>query len=164
VFPVGGGAGERYFPLYDHLGSTVGMLNIAGAIVSSQRYWPFGAARDAHVSPPLPLVTETDKLYTGQQIENGDSALGLYNYKARFYSTTLGGFSSADTSTQHGYNRFAYVRGNPTTYNDPTGHGLYPNDSSDVPCSGNHPECDPTAGDPGPVTAPVTCPPSLIHS
>lgn len=34
-------------------------------------------------------VAQTDKLYTRQQIEPGDAALGLYNYKARFYSTVL---------------------------------------------------------------------------
>jgi len=41
-------------------------------------------------------ITVTDKLFTGLQDEPGDSALGLYNYKARFYSTTFGRFVSAD--------------------------------------------------------------------
>jgi hypothetical protein len=47
--------------------------------------------------------------------------LGLYNYKARFYSTTLGRFASADTVTLDGLNRYAYVKNNPVRWNDPTG-------------------------------------------
>jgi RHS repeat-associated protein len=66
-------------------------------------------------------VTQTDKLFTGQQQEPGDAALGLYNYKARFYSTTLGRFVSANVLTDDGLNRYAYVRNNPATFNDPTG-------------------------------------------
>jgi RHS repeat-associated protein len=41
-------------------------------------------------------ITQTDKLFTGQQVEPNDSALGLYNYKARFYSPTLGRFLGVD--------------------------------------------------------------------
>ena len=115
--------------------------NRAGTVLSTQKYWPYGAVRSGSLS-------QTDKLYTGQQEEPGDSALGLYNYKARFYSTVTGTFASADTSTKDGYNRFAYVRGNPATHNDPTGHGApgivptapghpcTPDDSNDAYCHG----------------------------
>jgi RHS repeat-associated protein len=41
----------------------------------------------------------TDRLYTGQQRLAG---LGLYNYKARYYSPVLGRFLSADTLTPGG--------------------------------------------------------------
>jgi RHS repeat-associated protein len=92
--PPGGGAGTLLYPLTDHLGSTVGMLGSSGAVVSTQQYWPYGATRSATAALP------TDKQYTGQQLEPGDSALALYNYKARFYSTTLGRFVSADSVMQ----------------------------------------------------------------
>ena len=128
------------------------MTDHNGNVLSTQKYWPYGAVRSGSVS-------QTDKLYTGQQEEPGDSALGLYNYKARFYSTVLGRFVSADTSTKDGYNRFAYVRGNPATYNDPTGHGA----PGIVPTAPGHP-CTPDdsndAGDVCNVTyhAPVSDP------
>jgi RHS repeat-associated protein len=60
-------------------------------------------------------------MFTGQRIEPGDWDLGLYNYKARFYSTLIGRFVSADPRTDDGLNRYAYVKNNPLRYNDPTG-------------------------------------------
>ena len=58
--------------LADHLGGTVGIVDSATGAVTRQQYWPYGAVRSGG-------VTQTDKLYTGQQTEPGDSALGLYN-------------------------------------------------------------------------------------
>jgi len=42
----------------------------AGALVATQRYWPYGTVRAGGVAV-------TDKLYTGQQEEPEDGALGL---------------------------------------------------------------------------------------
>ncbi len=109
------GASTLYYTLSDHLGSTSVITDTSGAVVASQKYWPYGATRTA--SGTLP----TDKQYTGQQVEPGDSALGLYNYKARFYSTTLGRFVSADSVTKDGLNRYTYVRNNPVRHSDPSG-------------------------------------------
>jgi len=97
----------------------VGALDGAGAVVATQRYWPYGATRSGG-------VTQTDKLYTGQQAEPGDAALGLYNYRARFYSTTLGRFVCGDPVVADAYdpqawNPYTYVRNNPLRYVDPSG-------------------------------------------
>jgi len=68
----------------------------------------------------------TDRRFTGQRNE---SALGsLYDYGARFYSSALGRFISADTivpepGNPQSLNRFSYALGNPLRYIDPTGHG-----------------------------------------
>jgi RHS repeat-associated protein len=113
--PTTNGAGTLLYPLTDHLGSTVGLLDTTGAVVSTQKYWPYGATRTATGTLP------TDKQYTGQQIEPGDSALGLYNYKARFYSTVLGRFVSADALTKDTLNRYTYVLNNPLSFVDPSG-------------------------------------------
>ena len=53
-------------------------------------------------------------------MEPGDAGLGLHNYKARFYSTVLGRFVSADPIGD-GLNRFAYVGNRPTVATDPSG-------------------------------------------
>jgi len=116
--PPGGGAGTLSWLLADHLGTAVGALDGAGAVVAQQRYWPYGATRSGG-------VTQTDKLYTGQQEEPGD-ALGLYNYRARFYSTTIGRFVSGDPVVADAYdpqawNAYTYVRNNPLRYVDPEG-------------------------------------------
>ncbi len=89
--PPAGGAGTLSYLLADHLGGTVEVLDAAGATVAETKYWPYGATRTGGIA-------QTDKLYTGQQQEPGDAALGLYHYKARFYSTTVGRFVAADRS------------------------------------------------------------------
>jgi len=66
----------------------------------------------------------TDRLYTGQRFEAG---LELYDYRARFYDPLVGSFLSPDTIVPEpghprGWNRLAYVYGNPVRYSDPTGH------------------------------------------
>jgi RHS repeat-associated protein len=78
---------------------------------------------------------ETDKLFTGRQDEPGDSALSLYNYKARFYSTTLGRFVSADPIARIGnLDRHAYVGNNPSNFIDPTGFCFKTPSGETLPC------------------------------
>ena len=124
--PPAGGAGTLLWLLADHLGGTVEVLDAAGATVAETAYWPYGATRSGGVA-------QTDKLYTGQQQEAGDAALGLYHYKARFYSTTVGRFVSADSIVQQtrgkeakqnpsALNRYSYGWNNPEKYRDPGGH------------------------------------------
>ncbi len=113
--PTGSGNGTLSYILPDHLGSASVITSDAGAVISEMAYWPYGATRSGG-------ITQTDKRYTGQQEEPGDAALGLYNYKARFYSTTLGRFVSADSSTTDGLNRYTYAVSNPLAFTDPSGH------------------------------------------
>jgi RHS repeat-associated protein len=108
------------YVLADHLGSTVGMLDDNGALVSGSKtsYWPFGAVRSGGSALG-------DKLYTGQQKES-DDGLGLYDYGARFYSTVLGRFAAVDpivgsASDPQSWNGYSYVRNNPMSYVDPMG-------------------------------------------
>ncbi len=90
-----GGAGTLSYLLADHLGSTVAALNTSGGVVANSptKYWPYGAIRSGGTASPQP----TDQMYTGQRLEPGGDPLGLYNYKARMYSTVTGRFVSADT-------------------------------------------------------------------
>ena len=102
------------------------VTDASGTILGTQRYYPFGETR---------LTTGTiytDKLFTGQRemrrpepVEG--AGLGIYHYQARFYSSKLGRFLSADTivpnyANPQGWNRFSYVTNNPLRYTDPTGH------------------------------------------
>ena len=74
-------------------------LDAGGGTVpgSEVKYWPYGAMRQTG-------APGTDQLFTGQRREpdtepasnpNGIGSIGLYNYKARFYSTTIGRFATA---------------------------------------------------------------------
>ncbi len=64
----------------DHLGSASPTTNSSGGIYAQQRYTPYGEVR--WQSGTLP----TDLQFTGQRRE---TALGIYDYKARFYSPYL---------------------------------------------------------------------------
>ena len=98
--------------LSDQLGSTT--TTMTNGVIAKQSYYPYGATRSTTGTIP------TDRLFTGQRQEPSD-ALGLYNYGARFYSTAIGRFVSADPKTNDGLNRYAYAKNNPLRYADPTG-------------------------------------------
>ena len=83
---------------------------------------PFGQVR-TNVTSPNSQAGVTDLSYTGQR----DLGMGLMDYKARFYSPTLGRFTQPDAIVPHisnpqTWNRYSYVMNSPILYNDPTGH------------------------------------------
>ncbi len=100
----------------DHLGSTSLTTNESGNVAAAQKYLPYGEVR--WVTGTLP----TDLTYTGQRQED----FGLMDYRARFYSSRLGRFLSADTIVPGvgsiSLNRYMYVSGSPILRIDPTGH------------------------------------------
>ena len=60
-------------------------------------------------------------------LHNFDPENELYYMNARYYDPLIGSFTTADTyidgeDSFMGFNRYAYVHGNPIKYNDPTGH------------------------------------------
>jgi len=74
--------GALYWLLTDHLGSTSVVVNAAGTNIESEiRYRPWGEI--GYQSGAVP----TDRLFTGQRY---DSALGLYDYNARWYDPWMG--------------------------------------------------------------------------
>jgi len=89
VHQPGDPVGEVSYLLADHLGSSTQVLNADGTLVPGQsvKYYPYGSVRAG-------TMDGTDKKFTGQQEEG--TALGLYDYGARFYSTKLGRFLSPD--------------------------------------------------------------------
>jgi RHS repeat-associated protein len=76
---------------------------------------------------PVTRVAATRPGIFGFTGEQHDPATGLLYLRARYYQPGLGRFLSADAvqpnapGTQ-GYNLYAYVANNPTTWVDPTGH------------------------------------------
>jgi len=87
------------------------------AVVGRQYYRPYGGPRGAAVALP------TDRAFTGQYRD----ATGLDFYNARYYSSTLGRFVSADTivpepGNPQALNRYSYVYNSPLKYTDPSGH------------------------------------------
>ncbi len=114
-------SGLQYL-LTDHLGSVVAVTNANGTLTSQQRYLPFGEVRQLPNYPTTQLTTDFG--FTGQRDLGGT---GLMDYRARFYSQSLGRFIQPDTiipnpSSPQSWNRYSYVGNNPIMYSDPTGH------------------------------------------
>ena len=105
--------GTLSFLATDGLSSVSEALSASGTATAQQLFAPYGGAR--YVSGAMPTAIG----FTGQR---ADATSGLDYYGARYYDPTLGQFTSADSDGKGGLNRYAYVKGNPETAIDPTGH------------------------------------------
>ncbi len=105
------------YPLLDGLGSVRGLTDPNENLVGTADYSVFGS---------ISSQTGATSIFgfTGEQHDAVTSQIYL---RARYLVPDIGRFSAADTvqpnapGTQ-GYNRYAYVANNPTTWIDPTGH------------------------------------------
>lgn len=143
--------GMQYFHT-DHLGSVVAVTNAAGQVLRMS-YDAWGKRRNFDgtplaTAPQLP----TTRGYTSHEMLDD---LALVHMNGRLYEPVLGRFVSADPvidglyGTQ-GLNQFSYVRNNPLSLTDPSGHKkLDPNGNySLTPGSGNSSGCTATAAGP----------------
>jgi len=106
----GAGTASKSWMYANQQGSVVALANSSGATTSSQAYGPFGETDGTLASRFR---------YTGQQYL---ASLGLYYYKARMYSPTLGRFLQTDPiGYKDDLNWYAYVGNNPVNLTDPSG-------------------------------------------
>lgn len=105
--------GRVYGVLKDHLGSVRRVMAPDGTVVASYDYLTFGTV-GRKVEPEEGFMPY---LFTGQEL---DEEIGLYNYRARFYSSELGRFLDVDPARQF-FSPYLYAANNPVLYIDPTG-------------------------------------------
>jgi RHS repeat-associated protein len=104
----------------DPLGSVRLVTDQNGSPVTRHDYLPFGEE-----IPASSASIDLDQRFTGQ-IRDTETGLDFFN--ARYYTSALGRFNSADPANAGAYpadpqtwNGYAYVRNNPLTYTDPSG-------------------------------------------
>jgi RHS repeat-associated protein len=120
--------GTLSYLVSDTLGSTTVALSASGGVAADQLFTPYGATRYASGTMP------TSYGFTGQRLDPS----GLQYFNARYYDSSVGQFTSADT--EQGPNRYAYVSGNPETLTDPTGQfGRCGGSMADGVCRAQHP-------------------------
>ena len=111
--------------LPNHLGSASVITDERGSVLARYVHRPYGSVVE-RASVGLDQVTRS---FTGKE---RDADTGLIDFGARHYDPISGRFLTADPMIPHGgldpqgYNRFAYVLGNPIRYVDPTGHADQP--------------------------------------
>jgi RHS repeat-associated protein len=118
----------------DHLGDSRMLINDAGQVVRRWDYLPFGEqiptgldGRSSDYGPAAFPSTPDDvlKKFTGKE---RDAETGLDYFGARYFSSPMGRFVSADTKASphditdpQGWNKYGYSRNGPLRYTDPDG-------------------------------------------
>jgi RHS repeat-associated protein len=118
---------------HDGRGSVQVLFDAAAAIAQVYTYSAYGELLAIHNGSAavvgtigqanLESLAATNKLYNG---EGFDTRTGLYNFRARNYSASLGRFERLDPfagnpTDPFSFNKYGFVHGNPVMGSDPTG-------------------------------------------
>ncbi|MDT8446659.1 MAG: RHS repeat-associated core domain-containing protein, partial [bacterium] len=118
---------DKVFFHPNHIQTATLITDSEGQVAARIRHLPYGEV-DVQSTLDHRKAAKQYASFTGQEL---DESTGLIYYNARYYDPSLGRFISPDTlidgdgtGAVH-FNRYAYVRNNPTNFTDPTGHAVH---------------------------------------
>ncbi|MCS7064554.1 MAG: RHS repeat-associated core domain-containing protein, partial [Methylacidiphilales bacterium] len=129
--PVGNRATHTDYLQEDILGSTARLIDLQGTEIHRARYAVYGEAYFADGSTANNFTSynasHTRFWFTGREMlgnRNDGTGSGLYDYRNRIYSTTLGRFMQPDPIgfDAEDVNWYRYVGNSPVNYIDPIGN------------------------------------------
>jgi RHS repeat-associated protein len=115
-----GGVDTLHFTVSDPRGSTAMTIDAAGAVAQTVEYEPYGRLRVESVAAG---AYDSDFLFNGKEQEAAFDTLSVTDFGPRLYLGDVGRWIGPDPTLSDGPNRYAFVRGDPINFGDPTGHG-----------------------------------------
>ena len=117
--------GATYYFQQDALGNVTALTAATGALVEQYSYDVYGAPTIKDGGGNVKNTAMTPFLFTGREY---DQETGLYHYRTRAYSPSVGRFLQPDSIRFQGgdINLYRYARNNTISWNDPQGQFVYP--------------------------------------
>jgi RHS repeat-associated protein len=117
---TGSGLDQRLYPVVDANWNTTGLVKPGGIVAQDFLYDPYGNATPVNANATASVTDGYDWMYLHQG-GRLDSVTGLYDFRHRDYSVTLGRWGEADSSYGDGLDLYQFGDSEPVGETDSSG-------------------------------------------